>query len=398
MLSGKRIILGVTGGIAAYKAVQLLRDFQKAGAEVRVIMTPDATRFVGSDTFAALSRNDVPIHIFPENHSGSSETWVKHIQWAEWADLMLIAPCTANTLAKIVHGFSDNMLTAAVLAARCPVYICPTMDGEMYHAPSTKRNLQLAEDMNFRIIPPESGYLASGLNDTGRLPDADTIFSHLFPNQSSLPLANKKVLITTGPTREFIDPVRFISNPSSGKMGIAMAKAAKALGADVILLHGPITEKIPHDVTALPFESADDLFALVQKHGPNCDVAIMAAAVADYKPQEKALSKIKKGDAEKTLFFTRTPDSLQWLGENKKAKQILIGFAMETDNLEEHAREKIGRKKLDWVVGNTLNAQDSGFQHDTNRVLLLSSKDEKFSFEGLKTEVAKKVLETIFQA
>lgn len=396
MFSGKRILLGVTGGIAAYKAVFLLRELQKAGATVRVIMTPDATRFVGSDTFAALSREDVPVHIFPDSHAGNSETWVKHIQWAEWADLFLIAPCTANTLAKIVHGFSDNMLTAAVLAARCPVYLCPTMDGEMYHAPATHRNLALAEEFGFHIIPPDSGYLASGLIATGRLPEVEAILSHLSFSTNNEPLSGKRVLVTTGPTREFLDPVRFISNPSSGKMGIAMATAARQLGAEVILLHGPISQQVPSGMVSHAFESADELFALVKEHGPQCDIAIMAAAVSDFKPAHKSPSKVKKDNTESEITFVRTPDSLKWLGEHKKPHQILIGFAMETEELESQAREKIRKKNLNWIVGNTLNAQDSGFQHDTNTVLLLSSDGKKYHFSGLKSEIATQILGTIF--
>lgn len=404
MLSGKRIILGVTGGIAAYKAVVLLRDFQKAGADVRVLMTPNATRFVGSDTFSALSRNDVPVHIFPESHSDSDENWVKHIQWAEWADVMLIAPCTANTLAKIVHGFSDNMITAAVLAARCPVLIAPTMDGEMYHAKVTKRNIALAQELGFTVIEPESGYLASGLEDQGRLPENEELIQAVIRATSGKKvgtniLAGKKVLLTAGPTREFIDPVRFISNPSSGKMGTSMAKAARDFGADVTLFHGPISKDLlPDEVNLQSFETADQLFELIKEHGSDFDIVIMTAAVSDYQPTEKSSKKIKKKDGEEKITFRRTPDSLAWLGEHKKAGQILIGFAMETDNLEQNAKEKIERKNLDWVIANTLNDTDSGFQHDINSVQLFSSDGNKNSFQGLKKDIAQEILKAIFSS
>lgn len=400
MLSGKRIILGVTGGIAAYKSAALLRDFQKAGADVRVIMTPDATRFVGSDTFAALSRNEVPVRIFPKDHSGTSEHWVKHIQWAEWADIMVIAPCTANTLAKLAHGFADNMLSAVVLAARCPVMLCPTMDGEMYHAAVTKKNLSEAKSLGFHITEPESGYLASGLNDAGRLPENSVILndvSNILSSTSGCALSGKNVLVTAGPTREFIDPVRFISNPSSGKMGIAMAKAARNLGANVTLLHGDIHPSlIPSDIATHAFDSADELFELIKSHSSDQDVIIMAAAVSDYKPAQTSDQKIKKKDSEESLTFTRTPDSLAWLGEHKTDTQTLIGFAMETDNLEQNAREKISKKNLDWIVANTLNDTDSGFRHDSNNMLLLSSDGDKKSLSGLKTDLARDILNTVF--
>lgn len=398
MLAGKRIILGVTGGIAAYKAVYLLRDFQKAGAEVRVTMTPSATRFVGSETFAALSRNEVAVEVFNDTEPGKN--WTKHIHWGEWADLFVIAPCTANTLSKIVHGQSDNMLTSTLLAARCPILICPTMDGEMYESPSVSKNLKEAGEMGFYILEPDTGYLASGLDAIGRLPEPEAIVQRsaeiIKDHQIQGPLTGKKVIVTAGPTREFIDPVRFISNPSSGKMGIAMAEAARALGADVTLLHGPIKETIPDRLQTEKFVSADDLFKMMKDH-QNADIVIMAAAVADFKPDTSSDQKIKKQSAGSSpkIDLTGTPDILAWLGNQKKQNQILIGFAMETENLIENARTKLKKKNLDWICANQLNSEGSGFEGDTNTIHLLGPDTQK-EFTGQKSEIASKILAEIF--
>ena len=400
MLAGKRIILGVTGGIAAYKAVYLLRDFQKAGAEVRVTMTPSATRFVGSETFAALSRNEVAVEVFNDTEPGKN--WTKHIHWGEWADLFVIAPCTANTLSKIVHGQSDNMLTSTLLAARCPILICPTMDGEMYESPSVSKNLEEAKKMGFYILEPDTGYLASGLDAIGRLPEPDAIVKRsaeiIKDHQIQGPLTGKKVVVTAGPTREFIDPVRFISNPSSGKMGIAMADAARSLGADVTLLHGPISENIPDRIQTKQFISADDLYKMMKDHR-NADIVIMAAAVADFKPDTSSDQKIKKQSAGKSpkIDLTGTPDILDWLGKQKKQNQILIGFAMETENLIENARKKLKKKNLDWICANQLNSEGSGFESDTNTIHLLGEDSQK-EFTGQKSEIASKILTEIFES
>ena len=400
MLAGKRIILGVTGGIAAYKAVYLLRDFQKAGAEVRVTMTPSATRFVGSETFAALSRNEVAVEVFNDTEPGKN--WTKHIHWGEWADLFVIAPCTANTLSKIVHGQSDNMLTSTLLAARCPILICPTMDGEMYESPSVSKNLEEAKKMGFYILEPDTGYLASGLDAIGRLPEPDAIVKRsaeiIKDHQIQGPLTGKKVVVTAGPTREFIDPVRFISNPSSGKMGIAMADAARSLGADVTLLHGPISENIPDRIQTKQFVSADDLFEMMKDHR-NADIVIMAAAVADFKPDTSSDQKIKKQSAGNSpkIDLTGTPDILDWLGKQKKQNQILIGFAMETENLIENARKKLKKKNLDWICANQLNSEGSGFESDTNTIHLLGEDSQK-EFSGQKSEIASKILTEIFES
>ncbi|SMO45962.1 bifunctional phosphopantothenoylcysteine decarboxylase/phosphopantothenate--cysteine ligase CoaBC [Gracilimonas mengyeensis] len=395
MLSGKRIILGVTGGIAAYKAVVLLREFQKAGAEVRVTMTPSATRFVGLETFASLSGYDVAVDIFPDD--ADSSEWTRHINWGEWADLFVIAPCTANTLAKIAHGISDNMLTSTVLAARCPLLICPTMDGEMYESPGVAENLKNLQKKDYYLLEPESGYLASGLEGKGRLPEMDAILERASEIIGSVkgPLEGKKVVVTAGPTREHIDPVRFISNPSSGKMGIAMAKAAQSLGADVTLIHGPLSVEKPDDMHSVSITSTADLFEAVKEYS-DADVIIMAAAVSDFTPAETFTHKVKKDDAGDAILLKRTQDILAWLGENKKEGQVLIGFAMETENLVENATSKLKKKNADYIIANALTEEDAGFATDTNRVLLLS-KDGEQQFEGTKTDIAIEVLNTIFR-
>lgn len=397
MLSGKRIILGVTGGIAAYKAAFLLRAFQKEGADVRVTMTPSATRFVGSETFASLSKTEVAIDIFPESGS-DPDAWTRHIQWGEWGDLFVIAPCTANTLAKIAHGMADNMLTSTVLASRCPILICPTMDGEMYEAPATQQNLKQINKFGYHILEPEEGYLVSGLEGKGRLPEAAAIVekcaSILSKKKVEGPLSDKKVLVTAGPTREHIDPVRFISNPSSGKMGFAMAEAARDLGAEVTLIHGPVSIGVPNGITTVKIENAGELFEQVKAHSEN-EVVIMAAAVSDFTPEEYHRHKVKKEEASSEIKLEPTQDILAWLGDHRKNGQTLIGFAMETQNLIENATKKLKKKNIDWIVANSLNDEESGFEVDKNTVELLG-KDHQETIEGSKKEVARKILNYIF--
>lgn len=395
MLSGKRIILGVTGGIAAYKAVFLLREFQKAGAEVRVTMTPSATRFVGLETFASLSQHEVAVEIFPED--SQSTDWTRHINWGEWADLFVIAPCTANTLSKIASGVSDNMLTSTVLAARSPILICPTMDGEMYESPTVTENLKKVQEFGYNVLEPASGFLASGLEGKGRLPEFEDILDRASEIIGSIegPLKGKKVIVTAGPTREFIDPVRFISNPSSGKMGFAMAEAAKRRGADVRLIHGNVTASLPEGIHATEIVSAADLFKAVESEA-DADIIIMAAAVSDYTPTETHEHKIKKETGTNSIELTKTQDILAWLGENKKEDQVLIGFAMETENLIDNASKKLAKKNADWIVANSLAVEGAGFGVDTNHVHLIG-KDSNTKFQGTKQEVAELVLGYIFQ-
>ncbi|MDZ7807853.1 MAG: bifunctional phosphopantothenoylcysteine decarboxylase/phosphopantothenate--cysteine ligase CoaBC [Gracilimonas sp.] len=395
MLSGKRIILGVTGGIAAYKTVFLLREFQKAGAEVRVTMTPSATRFVGLITFASLSGHDVAVDIFPEE-SGASE-WTRHINWGEWADLFVIAPCTGNTIAKISNGISDNMLTSTVLAARCPILICPTMDGEMYESPGVSKNLETLSEMGYHILEPESGFLASGLEGKGRLPEFDTILEKASDIIGRIegPLTGKKVIVTAGPTREHIDPVRFISNPSSGKMGIAMAEAAKNMGADVTLIHGPISAPKPDDIHCIKITSAANLFKAIKDY-QDADVIIMSAAVSDFTPDQVHNQKIKKTAADENIQLKKTQDILAWLGDHKKEEQVLIGFAMETEDLIENATKKLQNKNADYIIANSLTETGAGFESDSNSVHLLGNDSDR-QFKGLKKDIAIEILNTIFR-
>lgn len=397
MLSERRIILGVTGGIAAYKAAFLLRALQKAGTEVRVTMTPAATRFVGTETFSSLSKHDVAVDVFPENDS-ATESWTQHISWGEWADLFVVAPCTANTLAKIAHGTANNMLTSTVLAARCPLLICPTMDGEMYKSPAVQKNLDTVQEFGYHILEPKEGYLASGLEGKGRLPKTDLILKKcgavLKQHQSEGPLAGKRVVVTAGPTREHIDPVRYISNPSSGKMGFGMAKAAQQLGAEVTLIHGPVSLAKPTGINTIEIESTQELFEQVQNHA-DADVVIMAAAVSDFTPREVHQQKVKKEKADSSIQLERTPDILAWLGDHKKDGQVLIGFAMETANLLKNAQGKLKKKNADWIVANSLTEEESGFQSDKNKVQLVGKKST-IQIEGLKFEVALQILSHIF--
>jgi len=397
MLSGKRIILGVTGGIAAYKAAFLLRAYQKAGAEVRVTMTPDATRFVGVETFTALSKHEVAVEVFPQNKA-ATDSWTKHISWGEWGDLFVIAPCTANTLAKIAHGISDNMLTATVPAARCPLLVCPTMDGEMYKSPAVQHNLQTIKEFGYHFLEPDKGYLASGLEGKGRLPEAETILNEseriIEEHRTRGPLSGKKVVVTAGPTREPIDPVRFISNPSSGKMGFAMAEAAYTMGANVTLIHGPVHIPKPNGIQTIEIGTADEMFKQVKQH-QEADIIIMAAAISDFSPKKYHKQKIKKDSAETSLKLRQTTDILAWLGNHKREGQLIIGFAMETENLLENAEKKLKEKKADWIVANSLMDNDAGFGVDTNKVHLLGSKKD-ISFEGSKKNIAYKILTHIW--
>lgn len=411
MLSGKHILLGVTGGIAAYKAAYLVRALQQEGAIVRVIMTPAATRFVGVETFTALTGHEVGVHTFigddsstPSEHPTqlnkhqSHNAWTRHIQWGEWADWFVIAPCTANTIAKIAHGASDNLLSATILAARCPLLLCPTMDGEMMESAATLDNLHTLRERGIHIMEPESGYLASGLIGKGRLPEIESIVKKIDELVGELPgpLFGKKVVVTAGPTREYLDPVRFLSNPSSGKMGLAMAKAAMRLGGHVHLVHGPIALEIPEGLLAYPVTSAQDMFEQVQELSP-ADVYIKAAAVSDFTPKTKVTHKVKKSAEASSIELSSTPDILSWIGDHKNQDAISIGFAMETENLEEQAESKRKRKKANWIIANSIghDVKQQGFESDYNKVTLLGD-ELKVHMEGPKEDLAMSLLRTIF--
>lgn len=363
-LSGKKLILAVSGSIAAYKAVFLLRLFKKAGAEVKVVTTEAVDQFVGALTFSSLSGQAVFRDLWNEN-------WSEHVSLGNWADLMIIAPATANTLAKMANGLCDNALTAVYLAAKCPVMVAPAMDADMMVHPRTQANLQRLSQDGVQVLPTESGFLASGLEGPGRLLEPEKIMAAVESFLGEKPLAGRKILVSAGPTRESIDPVRFISNRSSGKMGYAIAEAAQEMGATVILVSGPTALSVPVGVERVAVESAEEMFQAVKKHAPEQEAIIMAAAVADYTPETVATEKLKKKEGEMQIPLRRTTDILRYLGERKPQNQRLIGFAMETQNELDNAKKKLVAKNLDFVVLNSLREKGAGFGHDTNRVTLL---------------------------
>ncbi|WP_297985288.1 bifunctional phosphopantothenoylcysteine decarboxylase/phosphopantothenate--cysteine ligase CoaBC [uncultured Chryseobacterium sp.] len=392
-VQGKKILLMISGGIAAYKMNSLVRDFIKSGAEVKVILTPAAENFVTKLTLSTLSKNEVYTELFKENG-----TWNNHVDLALWADVILVAPCTANTLAKMVHGICDNLVIATYMSAKCPVFIAPAMDLDMYAHPSTRQNLELAEDFGHTIIPAETGELASGLVGEGRLAEPETIFNYIndfFGKNPSKNLRGKTVLITAGPTYEAIDPVRFIGNHSSGKMGFSIAEEAAKRGAKVILVSGPSSQQIKNQNIELHrVTSAKSMLDEVFKYYENADIAIASAAVADYAPKEVAKEKIKKNDDTLTLELVKNPDILKKMGQ-QKTKQFLVGFALETQNEDENAKGKLEKKNLDMIVLNSLRDEGAGFKGDTNKIKILTKTEQKeFSLKS-KDDVAKDILDFI---
>ena len=371
-LSGKKILLGISGGIAAYKTATLVRLFIKAGAHVQVIMTPASKDFITPLTLSTLSKNPVYSSFYDE--SEENEKWNSHVELGLWADLMLIAPATANTLSKMANGICDNLLIATYLSAKCPVYFAPAMDLDMYIHPSTLESFNKLEQFGNTMIPAEKGELASGLSGEGRMSEPENILAFLEADlESKLPLKGKKILITAGPTYEAIDPVRFIGNHSSGKMGFDIAQSAAKLGASVILVSGPTHLKIDNNlVKVVPVVSAQDMYEVCHHYFDDVDVAIAAAAVADYKPNNVAKNKIKKDAANFTIELEKTKDILASLGEIKK-NQFLIGFALETEDEIENAKLKIQKKNLDLIVLNSLQDEGAGFGKPTNKVTFIDS-------------------------
>lgn len=389
-LSGKHILLGVTGGIAAYKSAILLRLLQKEGAVVRVAMTEAATRFIGVDTMAALSRDQVATDWFPEGDDITG-AWSRHIHWAEWADAFVIAPCTANTLADVAHGNANNPLGALVLAARCPIFMAPTMDGGMYRNPAVQANLAAVRAYGYHVLVPESGYLASGLLDTGRMQEpADIVEAMVARMTQGLLLAGKHVVVTAGPTREYIDAVRYISNPSTGKMGFAMAEATREAGARVTLVHGPVSLVVPTGVEAVPVTSAADMMDAV-KQCADADMFIMAAAVSDFRPKHRLDHKVSKGEASLNIELEPTGDILAWVGSQKQPGQFVVGFAMETGNLIENASRKRDIKNTDVILANALNEPDSGFAGDQNTLHYIGAEGIAV-YSGTKSSIAREII------
>lgn len=392
ILSGKNILLGITGGIAAYKTTYLVRHFIKAGAHVKIIMTPASKDFVTPLTLSTLSKN--PVLSSFTNEEDDNDLWNNHVDLGLWADVFVIAPATANTMSKMASGNSDNFLLATYLSAKCPVYFAPAMDLDMYKHPSTEVSFSKLKSYGNIIIPAGSGELASGLVGEGRMAEPEDIVAFIENDiLSKLPLRDKKVLITAGPTYEAIDPVRFIGNHSSGKMGFELASAAANLGAEVILISGPTKETITNSlVKVIPITSAEEMYQASHEYFNTVDIAICAAAVADYRSKNVANQKIKKKTDTFTIELEKTKDILASLGEIKQ-QQVLIGFALETNNEVENAKGKLKRKNLDFIVLNSLQDKGAGFGKATNKITIIDADESLTSFElKSKKEVAQDIL------
>ena len=391
VLSGKKILLGISGGIAAYKTATLVRLFIKAGAHVQVIMTPASKNFVTPLTLSTLSKN--PVYSSFYNKDDENEKWNSHVELALWADLMVVAPVTANTLSKMTNGNCDNLLIAVYLSAKCPVYFAPAMDLDMYMHPSTLDSFKKLEQFGNTMIPAESGELARGLSGEGRMAEPENIVAFIEADlESRLPLKGKKILITAGPTYEAIDPVRFIGNHSSGKMGFDIALSAANLGASVILVSGPTNCKVSSPlIKVISVVSAEEMYIACHQFYADVDVAIAAAAVADYKPKNVAQQKIKKAADDFVIELEKTKDILASLGEQKK-NQFLIGFALETENEIENAKLKIQKKNLDLIVLNSLQDQGAGFSKPTNKVTFI---DKSFNIQPMELKTKEAVADDI---
>lgn len=393
-MKGKKILLGLTGGIAAYKIAFLIRLLKKEEAEVRCIMTPASCDFISPLTIATLSENPVYIDFWNQKDG----QWTNHVDLGMWPDIFLIAPLTANTLAKLATGYCDNLLTATYLSAKCPVMIAPAMDLDMYAHPTTTQNLNVLTSYGVQILPAEDGFLASGLIGKGRMTEPEDIVVKLkdfFKLNNSL--LGKKILITAGPTYEHIDPVRFIGNHSTGKMGYAIAEALLNRGAKVVLVSGPTKLELTHpNLQKIDVISAEEMLFEVQKHWAESNSGVFCAAVADYRPLHKEDQKIKKKDEEMTLTLVKNPDILAWAGQNKHQNQFLVGFALETNNAIEHAQNKIKNKNLDAIVVNTLENEGAGFGHDTNKIAIISKNLQLTDFPlKTKKELAKDLVDFI---
>lgn len=393
-MSKKRIVVGVSGGIAAYKACDLVSKLSKKDYEVKVILTKHAEKFVSKLTFEALCHNYVETDLFDE----SNEDPIAHITLAKWADLMIIVPATANIIAKVTHGISDDLLSTTFLACNKRKMICPAMNTQMYENPVTQKNIQACKDLGYQILDPVVGHLAC--NDTGRgkmIEPADIVEAIENYFNTSNKLSEKTVLISAGPTQEAMDPVRFISNHSSGKQGYAIAKAAKAMGANVILVSGPVQLEKIEGIQTIDVTSALDMFEAIKQNADKADYIIMAAAVSDYRPENIAEHKIKKSDDTIEMTFVKNPDILAYLGQHKTKKQIICGFAMETQDLDKNAKEKLEKKNCDMLIANNLFVSGAGFQTDTNIVSLLTKDSIEHLPKLSKEELGQKILETMMK-
>ncbi|MFL6563119.1 MAG: bifunctional phosphopantothenoylcysteine decarboxylase/phosphopantothenate--cysteine ligase CoaBC, partial [Bacillus sp. (in: firmicutes)] len=394
MLKDKKILLCVTGGIAVYKAAALTSKLVQTGAHVKVILSESAQKFVTPLTFQALSRNEVYVDTFEEKNPGV----IAHIDLADWADLILAAPATANTIAKLACGIADNMITTTLLAATSPVWIAPAMNVHMYDHPAVKRNLSLLAEYGYQFIEPSEGYLACGYIGKGRLEEPEKIVElvkNFFTFEHDQPLKGKTVVVTAGPTREKIDPVRFISNHSTGKMGYALAEEAKKQGAKVILISGPVQLPAPLGIEIVNVESADEMYHAVLNYFELADVVIKTAAVADYRPKITYDHKVKKQAGDSSIELERTKDILFELGKRKK-NQVLVGFAAETENVEEYARKKLTSKNADMIVANNVKTEGAGFGTDTNIVTLFKRSGSVTEIPLMsKSAIANKIIEEV---
>ena len=396
-MKGKHILIGVTGGIAAYKTAYLIRDLVKRGAEVKVIMTEKAKAFITPLTLATLSKNPILVDFFDPTNGA----WNSHVSLGLWADAYVIAPATANTIAKMAHGIADNLLTTTYLSARCPVFVAPAMDLDMYAHPTTQENIEYLKSKGVNIIDAASGFLASGLEGKGRMAEPEDIanqVSNFFASKQEL--RGKKVLITAGPTHEKIDPVRFIGNHSSGKMGYALAEECAARGADVYLVSGPVQIKAKHpNIKTISVVSAGEMFEAASAEFDSSDITILCAAVADFRPETQADEKIKRKKDDLVIRLKPTQDIAANLGSRKKENQILVGFALETNNEAENAQGKLKRKNLDFIVLNSLKDENACFGYDTNKITIIekNGNTQAFSLKS-KTEVAKDIIDKVCKA
>lgn len=395
MLTGKTVVLGISGSIAAYKIAYLASALKKLHADVEVIMTENATQFITPVTFESLTGNKCLVDTFDRNFKFS----VEHVALAKRADIFMLAPATANVIAKVAHGLADDMLTTTFLACKCPKYISPAMNTQMFENPITQDNLKICQSYGMHVIQPACGYLACGDTGAGKMPEPEELLDHII-HEIAYPknLTGKKILVTAGPTREALDPVRFLTNHSTGKMGYAIAKVAAARGAEVTLVTGPTEIKKPGFVKVVPIESAREMYEAVTAASEEQDAIIKAAAVADYRPAHVSDEKIKKKDGDElSIPVERTDDILAYLGSHKKPGQFLCGFSMETEHMLENSRKKLEKKNLDMIVANNLKVAGAGFGTDTNIVTLITKAGERQLEKMSKEQVADKLLDAIFQ-
>lgn len=393
MLRGKTVILGVSGGIAAYKIPNLASMLVKNHASVHVLMTENAANFITPTTFESLTGHKCIIDTFDRNF----EFQVEHVALAKQADLLLVAPATANIIGKMAHGICDDMLTTTSLACQCPKIIAPAMNTRMYENPILQDNLKICRAYGMTVIPPAAGHLACGDTGAGKMPEPEELFDYICQAiQCPKDLMGKRILVTAGPTREKLDPVRFISNHSTGKMGYAIARAAARRGAMVTLVSGPVSQPAPRFVTVVPVESAKEMFREVTSLAGDQDAVIMAAAVADYRPSVVSDQKVKKAEGDMNIPLERTGDILAWLGEHRKEGQFLCGFSMETENLLENSRKKLEKKHIDMIVANNLTVEGAGFGTDTNVVTIITPDQEETLEKMSKDQVALTLLDRIF--